>query len=410
LSDPWGADNLFDAPTRRRDPFGFQGGESDLFGSEPVRRQSLEAKVLEAEAMAKAYKIRIPEQPNKKLRLWDLLEWARYPITNMIYTAVRESKEDGLGFNDVGKILKSAWYGITLKERHNTEDYLRILFPKAPEWVIKVAGLAGDIVTDPTTWLSFGAKGGIKAAAELGERGAVWSGKAIKRIAKEGASGAFAVKLKEKYGGKTWIEAISLAKRAQIRQVGKFGLRLGVPFGGPSALLAAGGPLEWATGAAKAAGKTKLAAGLQRLPVAIQQLPIISGIRKAFSPQAKYGLLPEAHQIERGAMREASFRIETTMSNFRAFEKTVDDLVRGRSARVVEKVGVLKGPKARNAVLEYIWNRNELLAAGKAIEGDVAKTATIKGVRVTGEVLLDGQNVYAPTFDEIGRASCRERV
>lgn len=359
MSDLWGKDNLFDSPGRRGDPFGFQGREDDIFRSQPSSRQSLESKILEAEAMAKAYKIKVPDQPNKKLRLWDLLEWARYPITNMIYTAARESKEDGLAFNDIGKILKSAWYGVTLKERHNTEDYLRILFPKAPEWVIKVAGLAGDIVTDPTTWLSFGSKGGIKAAAELGQRGAAWSGKAIKRIAKEGASGAFATKLIEKYGGKTWMEAVSLAKRAQIREVGEFGLRLGLPFGGPSVKLAAGGPLDWATGAAKAAGATKLAGGLQRLPVAIQQLPIISGIRKAFSPQAKFGLLPEAHQIERKAMREASFRIETTMSNFRVFEKSVDDLLATRAA----KFGT--GPKGRNAILEAVWNHNELVAAGK---------------------------------------------
>jgi len=127
--------------------------KSSLFGTS--FKPTLERQIAEQENLARRYKIPIPGEKDK-LRVWDLLEWARYPITNMLYTAAKEHMEDDLGFEDVGKILKSAMYGTMLKERRNTDDVLRMLYPNMKEWQYAVFGIAGDILTDPLTWVTFG--------------------------------------------------------------------------------------------------------------------------------------------------------------------------------------------------------------------------------------------------------------
>jgi len=350
-------------------------GGSGLFPRPDRGRKSLEQKVREAEAEAKRYGLKLPDT-KKKVRLWDLLEWARYPITNMIYTASKEAAEDQLTFDDIGKIVKSAWYGVTLKERKNTEDVLKFAFPDAPPWVLTVAGLAGDIVTDPLTWLTFGAAGGIKGAAKASTRGAKYSQKLVKRLAKEGATSAFAKKVMQKYGGKTWQEAIQLASRAYARKAGQYGLRLGVPFTGASTQIARGGLGDWAQKGLRAAGAENLAKAVQRAPAAIRQLPGIAGIRRAFSTSAKWGHFPGAHEVERAAARAAKFRTDVTLDNFRTIARSVKNVLDNPSPRVqhiVEAFGKKKGRNATDAVLEFIWRQNELLATGKGVYGTPAK-------------------------------------
>jgi len=366
------------------------GRSTGFYASSPANRKSLEQKIFGAESQAKAYGIKIPDQ-KKKVRLWDLLEWARYPITNMIYTSVKEAKEERLAFDDIGKILKSAWYGVTLKEKHNTEDYLALLYPEAPKWVLTVAGLAGDIVTDPLTWLTFGTAGGIKGAAKAGAQGAKYSQKLIKRFAQEGVKSAFVKKAIAKYGGKTWQEATQLAARSYARKAGQHGLRLGIPFTGAGKKLIAGGPLDWAEKGLRAGGAENLAKAVQRAPAAIRQLPGIAGIRRAFSTSAKWGHFPEAHDVERMAVRAAGHRVEVSLDNFKQVARGVKNLIDNPTPgtlRIVDALGKQKGLDATDAILEYVWRHNELLATGKGVYGTPAAAVHIRtqGLKVPRQI------------------------
>lgn len=405
-----GSTSLFD---QRSDVFGrplFDEEVRPMAGRGGDRVRRLEREISMAESQARSYGIKVPGE-KKKVRLWDLLEWTRYPITNMIYTAVKEAKEDKLNYQDIGKILKSAWYGITLKQRQNSEDWLKLLFPEAPQWVLTVAGLAGDIVTDPATWLSFGMTGGVKGATEAAEAGAKYGQKLVRKIAKEGATSAFTKKLIEKFGGNTWQEAVQLAQRALARSTGKYGLQLGIPFTKLSTPLVAGGPLEWAAKGARNLGAENVAKALQRAPVAIKQLPGISGIRKAFSTSAKWGHFPEVHDIERATTRAASYAVETTMDNFRTITKSIQEVLDNPSAAVARVSAGKKGAKSVDDVLEFMWRQNEAVTAGRAAYGMPA--SAVHARRLSGfkkpprvvaplpEELLDVDNKLRAMLDDI---------
>ena len=332
----------------------------------------LEQEIAVEEAKAKAYNIpiKIGGAEKSKIKLWDFLEWARYPITNMLYTAAREAKEEKLEFNDIGKILKSAIAGAMLKEKKNTEDVIELLYPDAPKWVKVVAGLAGDILTDPATWLTFGAAGGIKGAVKAGKIGRATVAKTVKKIAREGAQGAVAKRLITKYGGKTWQEAAQIARRKIAQEVGDYGLRVGVPFVpslskkiGPSRI----GLLQKM--ATKVGVAPEAVKAFDRIPIAIRGLPGISGIRKAFGPAAKYGAFGDAHQIERSFTRGAEWRVEQTVQNFKTLTKELDNVLISKSddaVRVLNMPAIKKlGKTDKTRALEYIRMRQELVAGAK---------------------------------------------
>jgi len=207
----------------------------------PERAQTLEQQVAEQERTARVSRIPIPGEKDK-LRIFDILEWARYPITNMIYTAAKEAKDDDLKFDDVGKILKSAVYGAMLKEKRNTEDVLKLLFPKLKPWQYTVFGVAGDIITDPMTWVTFGGAAAGKAGLKAAGISRKIAGKTVAKIGKKAGmieartgAGSAAVKafdaaLIKKFGGRNVKEAMNLARRQTYLKGIKPGLNIRVPF------------------------------------------------------------------------------------------------------------------------------------------------------------------------------------
>jgi len=343
-------------------------GRNFPYGSLP-KKADLESQIAKEELKAQAVGLKVP--PVKPpLRVWDILEWARYPITNMLYTAAKEYKEEKLGWDDIGKILKSAVYGITLKERHNTEDVLRILWPGKPNWIYKLGGLAGDILTDPTTYLTFGWKGGAKGAMEAAEKGAEWGQKTFKRVVEEGAEAAFAKGLIAKYGGKTWQEAIDIGRRLVTQEIGEYGLRLGLPFAQGGLLISKGGRLAHVAKAAKALGAGEEAVkAIQAMPTMLKQLMPIRILRRAFDPAAAWGLFPEIRDIERQAARMGSWRSGVLRDNFKNVLDDVNKLLQNPTEAITKAVQKIKKIEPdfsdAEALLEYMWRAQEYAARSR---------------------------------------------
>jgi hypothetical protein len=267
------------------------------FRADPNSVPVLQAKIRQAEQ--EASRIGAPIPGNHSWSLLDMLNIARQPITEMLYSI---SKQAGEGNIDWGEVLKAAvmgvgadlpWLGdqIGPAYKHTSSDVLRLWFPDAPEWVYKVGGLAGDIITDPLTYITFGAAGGAKGAAEAAAKGAEWGKTAWKtvgdEIAQTGVS-KFADRLIQQFGGRDAAEAIARGIKSTTKEAGNYGLGLGLlgrrPVGSPT--LIKGSPMDWMGGLLKGVGAENLGkdvtAGI--LPAlggvaqATQGIPIVGGL------------------------------------------------------------------------------------------------------------------------------------
>jgi hypothetical protein len=357
------------------------------------KKADLETQIADEENKAKLTGLKIPST-TPPLRIWDILEWARYPITNMLYTAAKEYKEEKLGWDDIGKILKSALYGITLKERHNTEDVLRVLWPDKPEWIYKVGGIAGDILTDPTTYLTFGWKGGAKGGMEAGKVAEKWAQESVKKAVEEGAEQAFAKGLIAKFGGRTYQEAIDIGRRLMMQEVGEYGLRLGLPFAQGGALISKGGRLAHVAGVAKALGAgEEVVKGIQAMPTILKQLMPVRMLRRAFDPAATWGLFPEIRDIERDAVRMASWRSEIVRGNLRNVVDDLDNVLKSPTEAVTRAIQKIKETEPdfsdAEALLEAMWRRQEYAARSRKAVATATLPPEVQGIDSKLREILD---------------------
>jgi len=359
-------DNPFILP-RQENPFLLPRGSSP-FGLTPSRKKTLDQKIMESETVAREIGVELPKE-KKKFSLFDILEWARYPITNMLYEIAKQHKAHDLHWNDIDDILKAAVHGVTLKEKHNTEDILKMYFPKAPEWLLSIAGVAGDIITDPMTWLTFGMGGGVKGASKAAEAGEKYVAKAAKlagKLSKKNPKlyNTFVKKMTEKYGGKTLSEAIQNAALKTAREAGKAGLYARVPFTKLETRLLPKMPSELlAGGMSKLGVAPKVTKAVEYLPNTLKKAPIVGDIYKAFSPTGRLGPYTEAHtkEIQRSAF--GSYEIEKISNNFADITKKIDNVLYEPEVKKLVK-GLNNKTKAENKVLEYI---RDSLEQGKDI-------------------------------------------
>jgi hypothetical protein len=372
MSDLFGQDELlstgrgssFLKPTST---FLTQPRKKSLFGLEFP--QTLESKITDQENLARAHHIPIPGE-QQTLRIWDLLNWARYPITNMIYTASKEWKEDSLGWEDTGKILKSAVYGAILKERRNTEDVLKVLFPNLKPWQYTVFGMAGDAISDPLTWVSFGGAAAGKAGLVAAGEGRVAAETLAKGITKEGAElaakegvqsvayQAFEKGLMAKFGGRTADEALNLARRAEMLKFTKPGLNIRVPFTNIQKQIIPGSRADILAGIV---GKMGAPAGavqaIREAPVRIQSLKPVASLAKMFQPAAKLGAYAPAHDIELAKMGEHTARARNMGHMLEGVTLDVDKAIQNPSIEL--QLALRTGGKKtvygqRGTVLDYV--------------------------------------------------------
>ena len=133
----------------------------------------LQEKVNQKIGQLKEKNIEIPKKTKKSLLgyasdILSVLDILRYPITNTIYHiayAIRE-KEDPLEASI--KVMKGIWKGLLLLEKRDSKDVLDYLFNKDKTysqlkgWQKILIGISLDIVTDPTTYMTFGASSLLK--------------------------------------------------------------------------------------------------------------------------------------------------------------------------------------------------------------------------------------------------------
>jgi hypothetical protein len=346
------------------------------FGNQP---KSIEDQLNDVESQLAQKEIEIPKT-GEKFKFLDILNILRYPITNFIYTAVQEQAQgDGLGLDDFGKIVKSAALGLALKEKHNSEDVLRMRFPNQKEWVYKLGGLAGDILTDPLTYLSFGTAGGAKGAAAAATKGAEWGANALKVTGRkameagveDAAKTAIGQALMKRFGGKTIEDAVQNGIRLKTKDIGGFGLRLGVPFTNKSVLLAKGTPLDWA-GKAVSKVNAPLGQAITNLPTTISKVPIVGNVQKIFDTSAKYGPLKSAKDIEVKQTAIASRELELKRDVVNDIFKDAVTISKTPSPLITQIVsapaaGVATTLDAPNKVLYHLQELRDEIAAGRNV-------------------------------------------
>ncbi|KKM70749.1 hypothetical protein LCGC14_1437610 [marine sediment metagenome] len=352
----------------------------------PSLSQTLEQQIAEQERIAQVSRIPIPGK-KEKLRIFDILEWARYPITNMLYTAAKEAKDDDLKFDDVGKILKSAVYGAMLKEKRNTEDVLKLLFPKLKPWQHTVFGVAGDIITDPLTWMTFGGaaagKAGLRAAgasrqiaaktiAKIGQKGA-------KVTAREGAESAvmkaFNAALMKKFGGRNVKEAMNLARRQIYLKGIKPGLNIRVPFTPFQKQIVKGSRVDILGNIAQKIGMPSTTVqAMKEMPTRLGALKPVRAFQKMFKPGASLGPFQDAHQISimgPGGMGEKGLRAETVGRQFDDIARNIKDITDHPTPQVKTILG-LKGKGAnwkRDKIFDFMRDQ---LEQGKKLPDELA--------------------------------------
>ncbi len=327
----------------------------------PRIKPTLESRIRVEEAALRRQGIEVPDGDKKhRFALWDILEWARYPITNMLYTAAKESKADGLGWDDLDKVLKSAVRGVLLQEKRNSKEVIEELWPDIPEWSKSVLGLAGDILTDPATYLTFGYAGGAKAAAKAGTVAKAFGRGTAKKIVSQGIEGVLAKKLMAKYGGKTWKDALRTASRQVKLKAGDYGPMVGIPFTsigkrfGPQK-----GRLDIMTDIGKALGVGEVGQRAMRaLPERLRQMPMIGagirGMEEAFSTAAKWGPFKSAKDIDLGHANKVAFHIDNLTDDFAKVTGEIDNILRTPNITIpgIEKFKTLV--HRQHHVLEHV--------------------------------------------------------
>ena len=314
-------------------------------------KTSLEEKIRKQEAIAKRQKIKLPGEKNKTT-LFDVLEAPRYAVTNSIYTMLKEYEGDGLSFEDTGKVLKSAMYGFALKEKRNTKDLLKEYVPGKSELFYTTVGLAGDILTDPLTYMSFGARGGAKGAVEATKKANQFVGtktrmvaNAIKKEAKDEVSSrglklietmgvetyeeAVKKKLIEKFGGKTWQEAIERGRRSTLKEAGDYGLRVRLPFQKNGLKIASGTPADMLGGAMRKFGiDGKALDVVENIPEHLGKIPGVAKFRKIFDTTAPYGVFKEGKDLERASSHAMTARLDNAFENVKTFDRQLEAIVK----------------------------------------------------------------------------------
>ena len=271
--------------------------------------------------------------------LWDMLNVARQPITEMLYTASKEAGEGGINWGDV---LKSAvmgvaadlpWLGNTIGPayRHTSSDVLKLMFPNAPEWVYKVGGLAGDIITDPLTYVSFGAAGGAKGAAEAAHVGEEFAAKTGATVADEIAKTSVsktAQALVDQFGGSTWKEALQRAVKQTTKEAGNYGLRVGIPFTDIGTTIAKGSPTDWIGNLLKNVGAPEAGKAVQGIGTTVAKLPIISNLNRAFNTKADLGAFGAVRDTMQQATAKAGMDLEKYGSTLTSILSNADETLK----------------------------------------------------------------------------------
>lgn len=361
----------------------------DAFGR-PIEKaeKSLEDKLFDEETKAKSYDIDIPtDTGSEKFKLWDLFEWARYPITNMIYEGVRQSKE-GESLN-IGSMLNSAVQGALLKEKKDTKDIIEYLYPDAPGWIKTVVGFAGDIITDPTTYLSFGATAGKKIATEAAENAGKVVAKTSKELAevaaKEGiqstAFKSMSEGLMKKWGGKTWEESLQIMRKEMVKEGSGYGLKLALPLASneKGILLKSGGRLDALSGIVKAISKNEDAAkAVKNLGVSVGNIPALKGFKQAFS--AKEGLKPfdEVRRMQLDEIANASRETEISSEYLKSLTASIDDVLKNKADELAPIIGKAKTVEDKrraviNAVRDIREQRAAIIKGTKGSEQEIAE-------------------------------------
>ena len=312
-------------------------------------KKTLEERVREQEQIAKRHKVKIPGEKNKTT-LFDVLEAPRYAVTNSIYTMLKEHERDGLSFEDTGKILKSAMYGFSLKEKRNTKDLLKEYMPGKSELFYTAFGLAGDILTDPLTYVSFGSAGGAKGSADAvkladnfvatqarrvanavkGDAKGVLSDSARKFVERQGVSTweqAVTKDLMSKFGGNNLQEALNRARRVKLKEYGDYGLRIKAPFQKNGIKIADGTAGDMLGGAMRKFGiDNKAVDVIENVPEYLGKLPGAKSIRKVFDTSYDYGAFKEGKDLERIYANERDLRLDKAFDNIRTVYSKLDNV------------------------------------------------------------------------------------
>jgi len=345
-------------------------------GSEPLTLQQK----LDAETeRAKSYDIDIPtDNGQEKFKLWDLLEWARYPISNMIYEGVRQNKE---GENlDIGKMLQHAVAGALLKEKYSSKDIMNELYPDAPEWVKSVVGFAGDVITDPTTYLSFGATAGKKLVAEAGQKAGTAVAKSAKELAelaaKEGVQSAAYKNMTEglvkQWGGKNWEQALQNMRREMVKEGSGYGLKVGLPFANNTGkLIKAGGRLDAVSAIAKTLGAGEdTVKGIKNLQTTVGGLPGIRGVKRAFSNLEGLKPFDEVKAAQNANLANTGRDNELSFEFLKKLDSDIGAVTKSPALESITK-GAKTEAEKRSKILSFLQDWRDTEGAKKKISEKV---------------------------------------
>jgi hypothetical protein len=401
--------NPYSASNQRDNPYTI----AELQG---MGRDDLLSRIENEYELAKQAEIELPDEQNqkKKFKVWDVLEWVRYPITNMIYKAVEEGQGDGLGFDDFGKIIKAGVAGAMLTDKKHTEDVLRLAFKDQPEWVYKVGGLVGDILTDPLTYVSFGAAGGAKAAAAGKKAAGELIEASTKKIIQEGVTGKTAKALMKKFGGKTWKEALQRASKQTAKDVSNYGLNVGIPFTNISKQIAKGGRADvLANVLGKVGASDEVVQGARYIGTTIGNTKVAKALKNSFNTSGKYDVFETAVDVERAVRDRASLRAEKYINDALHINDKIDDVIKAHDSGAfqfpseVEKAyKAFKRPNdKRSAIFESVRtlrdNGLEIPDVLKPIDEEISKVMdNIWGDMVKKGIVDDAKKLedYFPRF------------
>jgi len=320
-------------------------------------KQTLDEKIAESENLAKTIGITLPgsrPEERDKMSLFDFLEIARFPITAMLYETARQYKEDKLEWNDIDDIVKAGIHG--WKNRKYTRDIINLLWPDAPEWVKAVGGAAGDIISDPATWITFGMGGGLKGGAQAAREGTKYISGVTKYagwLSKYPAKyKTFVSNMIKKWGGKTLSEAIQNAAIATTRTAGKAGLYARIPFTKAEKLLVKGAPSELiAKGLGKFGVSPQITKAVKYLPSTIKKVPVVGGIYKAFSPYGKIGPYRKAIDIDKMRRGFQTADIKIVTEQFKDVINDIDNVIKAPPKQINN---LLKGIKHKGTKQDKI--------------------------------------------------------
>jgi hypothetical protein len=392
-----------------------------LFGKpgpeDPNNPAVIQRKIMEQEQEAKELGAPIPSPEGKSWSLWDMLNIARQPITEALYTATKEAGEGDINWGDVlhsavmGVAADLPWLGdkIGPAYKHTSADVIRLMFPDAPEWVARVGGIAGDIITDPLTYLSFGMAGGAKGVAEAGKVGAEFAAKSgatiADEIAKTGVSKT-AQALVDQFGGQTWKEALQRAVKQTTQEAGNYGLRLGIPFTDVGTTIAKGGPTSWIGNLLNTVGAPEAGKAVQGLGTTIAQLPVIRNLNRAFNPKADLGPFSAVKDTMKETASQTGLQLEKYGNTLTSLIGDANDTLKTAIDTSPEVAQFFKNvpdvkPDA-NGLLEMVrryWDRGmDLPDAIKPIGDKIKQTLDTVGQQLVDRNMLKPEDLLANYF------------